>query len=275
MPTTLIGIIFGVGLMVYAIYETALTSTHIVSTAGGGINVTALYINSSAFLLVFGGTISSTLIAHQLSHIIRALKAFFIIFTRKEVNFIRIITDICDFSQSYTQQGVTGLETKVKTYKSESMIKDGVTLIINGYKPDEIRKALEVNLHRRYDREMLDFYVFRTMGRTAPAFGMVGTLVGMIFMLRNMGGDPSKIGPFLSVALVATFYGLVLAWILFNPMGNKLQHQAELNLRIGRMEIEGITYILEKQHPVYIKDQLAFFIPPALRARLFKESGVK
>jgi chemotaxis protein MotA len=120
---------------------------------------------------------------------------------------------------------------------------------------------------------MLDYFVFRTMGRTAPAFGMVGTLVGMIFMLRNMGGDPSKIGPFLSVALVATFYGLILAWILFNPMGNKLQHQAELNLRVGKMEIDGITYILAKSHPIYIKDQLSYFMAPNMRKKLLKDTA--
>jgi len=86
-----------------------------------------------------------------------------------------------------------------------------------------------------------------------------------------MGGDPTKIGPFLSVALVATFYGLVLAWIFFNPMGNKLQHQAELNLRVGKMQIDGINYIINKSHTIFIKDQLAYFLPPTARAKLFKK----
>jgi chemotaxis protein MotA len=271
MPTTMFGIIFGLGLMAYSIYETSQNAAHM---AGGAatLTITQLYLNPSAFLLVFGGTVSSTLIAHQMSHIIRAIKAFVTVFTKREINFIKIIEDICEFSVLYTQQGATGLDQKLKTYKIPNMIKDGIAMIVNGYKPEEIKRSLEINLHRRYDREMLDFLVFRTMGRTAPAFGMVGTVVGMIFMLSEMKGDPSKIGPFLSVALVATFYGLVLAWIFFNPMGNKLQGQAELNLRIGRMEIDGIMYVLEKQHPVYIKDQLSYFIPPALRARLFKES---
>jgi len=272
MPTTLLGIICGIGLMVYAIIETAARSATTLTTKG--ISLADLYLNVPAFLLVFGGTISSTLIAHHLSHMIRALRAFFAVFVHGEFNFIKAIEDICGFSQIYTTQGVKGLEEKIKAYKEESILKDGITMLVNGYKPEEIKRSLIVSMQRRYDRENLDYYVFRTMGRTAPAFGMVGTLVGMIFMLRNMGGDPTKIGPFLSVALVATFYGLVLAWLVFNPMGNKLQHQAELNLRVGKMQIDGITYILNKEHTIYIKDQLAYFLPPTARPKLFKKENI-
>jgi len=266
MPTTFIGILLGLGLMIFAIIETAKHAAHIEQ-----LTLTELYLNFPAFLLVFGGTIASSLIAHQFSHIIRSIKAFFIIFIRGEFDFIKSINEICDFATTYAQNGISGLESKMKNYRQDNMVRDGVNMIINGYKQDEIRRALEVNLHRKYDREMLEYYVFRTMGRTAPAFGMVGTLVGMIFMLQKIN-DPTKIGPFLSVALVATFYGLILAWLVFNPMSNKLQHQAELNLRIGRLEIDGVMYILEKQHPVYIKDQLSYFIPPSLRRKLFKET---
>ena len=258
--------------MSYAIVETAKRSTLALTT--GGISLTDLYMNVPAFLLVFGGTLSSTLVAHHLSHMMRAFRAFFAVFVHGEFKFVNAIEDICDFSQVYTKQGVQGLEEKLKSYRGESILKDGVTMIVNGYKPEEIKRSLVVSMQRRYDRENLDYYVFRTMGRTAPAFGMVGTLVGMIFMLRNMGGDPTKIGPFLSVALVATFYGLVLAWLFFNPMGNKLQHQAELNLRIGKMQIDGITYILNKEHSIYIKDQLAYFMAPNQRQKLFKKEKV-
>ncbi|MDI6642102.1 MAG: MotA/TolQ/ExbB proton channel family protein, partial [Elusimicrobiota bacterium] len=94
---------------------------------------------------------------------------------------------------------------------------------------------------------------------------------GLIFMLRVMSESPEGIGPFLAVALVTTLYGLILAHLIFNPMGNKLLHQAEINMRIGKMEIEGIMYILKKQHPIYIKDQLSGYIPPKLRIQLFKE----
>jgi chemotaxis protein MotA len=266
MPTTLLGIIAGLAVMIYAIIDVSQRD------ASAVIGIKDMYINLSAFLIVGGGTIASTLIAHPFSHLVTGFWAFFIVFIRREFDFVAIINHICDASQRYSKEGMVGLENKLKTYKSNDLLKDGLSMIVNGYKVEEIENYLETNIKRKYDREMIDYYVFRTMGKSAPAFGLVGTLVGLIFMLRIMGEQPEKVGPFLAVALVCTFYGLVLANLIFNPMGNKLQHHAEYNLRVGQMEIEGITYILRKEHPVYIKDKLSSYIPPRQRKILFKET---
>ena len=266
MPTTILGIIVGIGVMVYAIIDVSQRDP------GAAIGIKDMYINLSAFLIVGGGTVASTLIAHPFSHLVTGFWAFFIVFIRREFDFLAIINHICDASQKYSKEGITGLENKLKSYKSNDLLKDGLSMIVNGYKVDEIQNYLETNVQRKYDREMIDFYVFRTMGKAAPAFGLVGTLVGLIFMLRIMGEQPEKVGPFLAVALVCTFYGLVLANLIINPMGNRLMHHAEYNLRVGQMEIEGITYILRKEHPVYIKDKLSSYIPPRQRKLLFKET---
>lgn len=265
MPTTLFGIILGLGIMIYAIIGVSKNDPDEQKT------LVTMYIDIPAFLLVAGGTLASTLIAHPLSHLLRGFKAFFTIFIRSEFNWIKTIEDIADFSSTYAQKGIPGLEEKLNTYKDENMLREGVRMIVNGYKKQEVREFLETAAQRRYDREMIDFYIFRTMARMAPAFGMVGTLVGLIYMLRILGDSPDKIGPFLAMALVATFYGLVFANLIFNPMGNKLMHHAEIHLRVGLMEIEGVMYIFDKQHPVYIKDQLAGYIPPNQMKKLFKE----
>ncbi|MEW6557011.1 MAG: MotA/TolQ/ExbB proton channel family protein [Elusimicrobiota bacterium] len=264
MPTTIFGIIIGVGLMVWSIIGVSTQDPSKIKSVGD------MYINLPSFLLVMGGTIAATLVAHPMSHLVRGFIAFFVVFTRREFNFIKVIDEICEFSQINIQKSIPGLEEKLKTYKSENLIRDGINMAINGYKPEEIMQFLELSVQRRYDREMIDYYVFRTMGRTAPAFGMVGTLVGLIFMLRIMSESPDKIGPFLALALITTFYGLILAHLIFNPMGNKVQHQAELNFRIGKMEIEGVMYILKKQHPIYIRDQLSGYVPPRQREKLLK-----
>jgi chemotaxis protein MotA len=236
------------------------------------IGLKDMYINLPSFLIVLGGTLASTLIAHPFAHLVRGFFAFFIIFARKEYNFIGIINHICDASQKYAKQGIPGLEEKLKLYKNNDLLKDGISMLVNGYKPEEVQEFLETNIQRKYDREMIDYYVFRTMGKASPAFGMVGTLVGLIFMLRVMSESPEKIGPFLAVALITTFYGVLMANLIFNPMGNKLLYHAEYNLRIGRMEIEGIMYIVKKQHPIYIKDKLSSYVPPRLRKQLYKET---
>ncbi len=269
MPTTLFGIILGVFLMVIAIIETS----HLDPTAQK--SVYEFYMDLPALFIVLGGTIASTLIAHPFSHIIRGVKAFFIVFFRQEFSFVKVIEDICEFAQLYSQKSIPGLEEKLKTYKEDSMLRDGIHMIISGYRQEEIRKALEINISRRYDREMIDYYVFRTMGRSAPAFGMVGTLIGLIFMLRSLGEAPEKMGPFIAVALVATLYGLILANIIFSPMGNKLEHHAEINLRIGSLQLQGVMYIIEKRHPVFIKDQLSHFMAAAQRKKLFKKEQLE
>jgi len=269
MPTTLLGIVAGLGVMVYAIVGVSQQDP------ARMLGLKEMYLNMPSFLIVMGGTLASTLIAHPFSHLVRGFMAFFVIFTRREYDFINIIDHICDASQLYIKDGLKGLEEKVKNYRQNDLFKDGLIMIVNGYKPEEVHDYLETNTQRKYDREMIDYYVFRTMGKAAPAFGMVGTLVGLIFMLRVMGESPEKIGPFLAVALITTFYGLILANLIFNPMGNKLLYHAEYNLRISKMQIEGITYILHKQHPLYIKDKLSSYIPPNQRRRLFRESKKK
>ncbi len=265
MQTTIFGIIIGVGIMFFAIVSV------INQDPGRLITPASMYLNLPSFLIVLGGTLSSTLIAHPFSHLIRGFIAFIVVFTRREFDFIKLIEDICQFSQLYTTKGIPGIEEKINSYKTETLLKDGLRMVVNGYSEQEIKEYLEVSLQRKYDRDMIDYYLFRTMGRASPAFGMVGTLVGLIFMLSIMGDSPEKIGPFLAVALVTTFYGLILAHLIFLPMGNKLQHQAEINIRIGRMAVEGVNYILKKQHPVYIKDQLAGYLSPAMRTKLLKE----
>ncbi len=267
MPTTLFGIIMGLGVMIFAIIKVTQQDPSAINS------VTDIYINYPAFMIVAGGTLASTLIAHPLSHLFRGMKAFFVVFIRPEFNFTKIINDICNFSQVYVKEGIPGLEKKIEEHKTNNMVKDGLAMLVNGYKPEEIQEFLETSVARKYDTNMIDYYVFKTMSKAAPAFGMVGTLVGLIFMLSIMNDDPSKIGPFLAVALVTTFYGLILANLIFSPMGNKMIHQAELNFRTDKMEAEGVMYVMKKQHPIYIKDALASYVPNKQKKRLFKDEN--
>jgi len=266
MPTTIFGIVIGIAMLIYAI----ITVTR--QDPGTVITLTGMYLNYPAFLIVFGGTMASTLIAHPMSHLVRGFEAFFAVFVRKDFAWLELIDDICAFSQTNTQRGMAGIEARLSTYRKPTLLRDGLTMIVNGYKLEEVEQFLNISVERRYDLEQIDSQVFRTMGRVAPAFGFLGTVVGLIYMLRVMGETPERIGPFLAMALVSTFYGLILAHMIFNPMGNKLQHQAELNYRIGRMEMDGVRYIVKKMHPLYIKDQLSGYLPPRQRAVLMRET---
>lgn len=252
--TTFIGIALGIAAVIFAIIDTSTQQTTTVKS------YQEIYINIPAFFLVFGGTIAATLIAHPIQHLYHGFTGFLRMFFKKPFDFTERIDEICDFSETYNKRGISGLEEKLQTYQKDNLFKKGIQMVINGYSAEDVMEFMDVSTSRLYDREMIDHYVFKTMGKTAPAFGMVGTLVGLIFMMNIMGKDPSKIGPFLAIALVATFYGLVFTNLFFNPMGNKMLHVAELNLRIRRLEKDGIWYILKKQHPLFIKDQLLSYV---------------
>jgi len=267
MPTTVLGIFMGLGIMVFAILKVTQQDPSAISS------ITDIYLNMPAFLIVAGGTLASTLIAHPFSHLMRGVKAFFAVFIRPEFNFVKAINSICKLSQIHLKEGIPGLEKELTSTKQKNILTEGIDMLINGYKPDEISEFLETNTSRKYDTNMIDYYVFRTMSRAAPAFGMVGTLVGLIFMLSVMNDDPSKIGPFLAVALVTTFYGLILANLIFSPMGNKMIYQAEVNFRIDKMEVEGVMHIIKKQHPIYIEDALVNYLPLKQRRKLQKKKN--
>jgi chemotaxis protein MotA len=249
--TTIMGIVLGLAAVVIAIIQ--VSNQDVASVK----NYTDIYISIPSFMLVFGGTVAATLIAHPIQHLCHGFKGFFRMFIKKPFSFDERIDEICEFGEAYNKRGVSGLEDKMNAYVKDNLFKKGINMVVNGYPAENVMEFMDVSMSRLYDREMIDHYVFKTMGRAAPAFGMVGTLVGLIFMLNVMGSDPSRIGPFLAVALVTTFYGLIFTHLLFNPMGNKMLHVAELNIRIRRLEKDGIWLILQKQHPVFIRDQLS------------------
>ena len=139
-------------------------------------------------------------------------------------------------------------------------------MIINGYTEPEIREIMESRIENREIREKWEENILRTMAKFAPGFGMMGTLIGLIGMLVSMGGesDPSKtIGPNMAVALVTTFYGVLLANLFFNPMAEKFKSRIEQQTVLQNMVIEGVAMLYNKKHPLVVREKLNSFIPPS------------
>ena len=111
----------------------------------------------------------------------------------------------------------------------------------------------------------------KTLGTFSPAFGMVGTLIGLVFMLFNMGGDPGAMGPAMAVALLTTFYGSVLANLIFNPFSEKLDLRNKENADAHKLMIEGLLLIWQKRHPLDVKDMLTSHITPDERKQFYKD----
>ncbi len=137
-------------------------------------------------------------------------------------------------------------------------------LIVDGTDPDLVRNILETELVFLEERHLDGQSIFQTMGTYAPAFGMIGTLIGLINMLKFLD-DPSAIGPNMSVALVTTFYGSVLANVVFLPMAQKLKIRSNSEILVKELMVEGLLSIQAGENPRIIEEKLKTFIPPNMR----------
>ncbi len=259
--STILGIFSGLALMAAAII--------------GSKAEYKLYLDLNSLYIVLGGTIAATLTSFNVKEVLRRILSFIIVFfSSGDTNFIKIIKEISETSFEYAKSGNVYLNEKIKKIRG-SALKDGLNLHINGYKQEEIRLIMEENNKLRYEREQQQVMLFRVMAKVAPAFGMIGTMIGLVNMLKNMGTNPDQIGPQMAIALITTFYGLILANMFFNPVAEKLAARADSNFLLGNIMTEGIILIIEKKHPIYIKDRLCSYLPPRLRMKLYLEKGKK
>lgn len=267
--TAFIGVVLGFGAMILAIFMEA--QGHVVPKEVQ--SPLMAFINPTGLLLVFGGTIGATLTAYRLGEVLRVMRSFIVVFTRRNPNFVKELNIISELSRSYAKEGTPALEAGIKKMPN-NMLKDGINLLINGYKPEEIRLITEEYIKSKFDREQLDVDVFRTMATIAPAFGMVGTVIGLVLMMKETA-DIKVMMAKISIAFTCTLYGLILANAVFTPMAAKLMLQSETNLMLSTLQLEGLMLIIEKRHPIYIKDRLASYIPPGQRKYLYMDKGKK
>ena len=136
----------------------------------------------------------------------------------------------------------------------------GADLVVTGYTGAEIKQILEHMLESQAERNKRMTDVLMKLGGDAPAFGMLGTLIGLIIMLGSMAGDPSAIGPSMAVALVTTFYGIILARIVFIPLATKAAARNDVTLFKNNLQMEGLVLLAERKSPRYIQDKINSFV---------------
>jgi chemotaxis protein MotA len=174
-----------------------------------------------------------------------------------------IISRFVAFSQKARKEGILALEAEIKNDKDE-FLKKGVQLAIDGLEPQEIRDILETEVEFVRSRHQLGAEVFSTMGTFAPALGMIGTLIGLVQMLQSMD-DPGRIGPSMAVALITTFYGSIMANIIFLPVAGKLRTRSREEVLTKDMTIEGIISLSSGENPRILEQKLKAFVPPNQR----------
>lgn len=249
---TIIGIVSAFGLVVGAM------------AAGGGVG---MFIDPASAMIVIGGTVGVTLINYPLREVLKLVGIIKNVFLHKLVEVPEVISQFVEFATKARREGILALEGAAKDISDEFLSK-GLQLTIDGLEPQAIKEILETEIDYISERHRQGAEIFLTMGTFAPAMGMIGTLIGLVQMLQQMS-DPSSIGPAMAIAIITTFYGSVMANMLFLPMSGKLKNRATEEEMVKEIMLNGILSIARGDNPRVIEQKLHSFIPPAMRESAF------
>ncbi len=248
---TLVGIVMGFGLVLWSM----------ASSAGIGA-----FVDVPSMAIVIGGTLAATLIAFPLAKVTGVVKVIKKTFLYPLPSAQAEIERMADFAYVARREGLLALEEKIKDLDDPFLIK-GVRLVVDGFPAQTVRDILGIELFGMQSRHQGGKKIMDQMGAMAPSFGMIGTLIGLIAMLKNLN-DPSNIGVGMAVALLTTFYGAVLANMIFLPLAVKLDTRQKQETLVREIMIEGIASIQAGDKPQMIKEKLKSYIPPGDRAVL-------
>ena len=250
---TLIGILAGLGMIGGGIFSAA-------AAAGAG---TGVFISVSSFIIVFGGMIASVAVAFPMNDVLQLGSAISATFKGSGDKLGTYVDEAVDVAE-VARKGTTELEGRLGSVKN-FFFKDGLQMVVDGYSEDEIADILNTRIDYREVREKAQEDLFKTMGTMAPAWGMVGTLIGLVIMLAGFGGEgggTDALGAGMSAALITTFYGSVLANLFFLPMAAKVGSRIKFQSTIQALLVEGAVLIHQKKHPIIVREKLNSFIPP-------------
>ncbi|MBT4837112.1 MAG: motility protein A [Methylococcales bacterium] len=228
------------------------------------------FINVPGIMIVMGGTFAATFLTFPFKDVMSAFKAAFFVFARKKEDpnvMIATMVDLCNITR---KKGLISLQN-VKT--RSIFLKRAAALISDSSDEETIRATLRIEIDSLKMRHYIVQEIFRKMAMYAPSFGMIGTLIGLIQMLSKLD-DPSSIGPAMAVALLTTFYGSLLATMIFLPIAGKLKTRTVEQVVNLEIIFEGAVCILNANSPMMVYERLSSFIPNKSRRPMkFKDTG--
>jgi chemotaxis protein MotA len=233
-----------------------------------------IFLSGSSFIMVVGGTLASTFISYEPRYVLLSLKLIWRIVFSPKVGRNVLKTEVGRVIRwAYTVQknGVPALEQEAKkSVRGDKFLKFGVEMVISGYTGDEVREIMNNTIETTFGRNTVQVEILKAMASAAPAFGMIGTLVGLIIMLDNMGGDPSSLGKGLAVALLTTLYGVMFARIIFLPAATKILQREQIIRFRNYLVAEGLSLLADKKSPRYIQDRMNSYLDPAIHFNIDK-----
>lgn len=247
---TVAGIVLGFTLIVGAII------------IDGGI---VFFIDVKSLMIVCGGTLAATFISFPLGKVLGVIKVLRNAFLTRSTSPMEAIRRLVEFAEKARREGILSLENVLHEVDDE-FLRNGIRLAVDGVEPDLIKDILHTELAFIEDRHRTGQNIFLTMGTAAPAFGMIGTLIGLVLMLQTLS-DPSSIGPGMAMALLTTLYGALLANVVFLPIAEKLRNRTNEEILIKELSIEGIMSIQAGDNPRIVQQKLLAFLAPKARSQ--------
>jgi len=219
-----------------------------------------MFANGPGLLIVLGGTGAATLLSYPLDQILRALRTVKVLFRNEPFYTEADVEEITDVARVWYRGQIHQVENELNNISSP-FLRLGIQLVIDGTPVDDIFDVLQWRVARLKAQERAEAQVFRAMASYSPAFGMVGTLIGLINMLYELrGGGFDEIGANMAIALITTFYGIVFANLLFKPTAVKLEARTNQRVALLGLAMEGITLLSQKRSPSYVRETLLSFL---------------
>ena len=262
---TLIGLLAGISIIILGILS-----------AGGEI---AWFWNFNSILIVLGGTFAATMVNLPLKAVTNIFNILKNVFRAEDYDYTGIIEEVVNKATKARKDGLLSLEADLSGMK-DGFFKNGIELAINEKDTKRLRTFLNLEMNNIQSRHIAGQELFLYMASYAPAFGMLGTVLGLIIMMMNFttGGADIDLGANYSVAdrfsellrgmglaLITTFYGVFMANMIFLPIGGKLKRRSEIEMMLKNIVVEGIISIHAREHPILIREKLMTFVPSQYR----------
>ena len=259
--STILGVLFGFGLVLVSII-----------LAKGNL---ASFGNAPSLLIVVGGTLAAAFMGYQARYVLLSLKELPSLFKKPKVDRKLLTVEtgkIIRWGFLVKKHGILALEKEIKAAKSQDhFLNYGVELVITGYEGPEVRQMLSAASDGQFQRAMVQADILNNMAAAAPAFGMIGTLIGLIIMLGNLGGDPAALGAGLAVALLTTLYGVLASRLVFMPAASKVTQREGIQRFRNFLVSKGFAMLAEHRSPRYIQDRMNSFLDPSIHYSIDKQ----
>lgn len=244
---TPIGILAGFAAIAFAILNNA------------GFSGVIFFIHISSLLVVFGGLTAAIFINFSVPEIKMVPKVFKEAFREDRQDLPQLINTFVQLSTKARREGLLALESTLEEV-DDPFIKKGVLLAVDGIEPEIIKDIMMAEVVAMEERHRKGRLIVEKCGEYAPAWGMIGTLIGLVLMLQNLN-DPATLGPNMAIALITTLYGSLLANLVFNPMASKLSNKTDEEIFVKQIIVEGVIGVQSGQNPKILEEKLSAFLP--------------